>query len=401
MKDRRNHKRTTSRTPSAWVNVTIIPCCLAAALTAVTAVPAYASPDFAYTQDRWATLKDNVMEYNELADLVHEYNPTVQNNRVEYQDYYDKDQDDISNEYFKKAADAADMVQYPNDEDGGYAAKYADAMMAEVTIRSMRQQGLDNLDDGEIKGMTYAKTEAGTVQAVQKSMIAYNQYQLQLKQAKENRKYLEAVYHSVQTKAQAGLATQSDALTARQNMLDTDTTIAQLERSIQDTRQSLCVATGWRYDAEPEIRSIPQADPSVISTLNPPADKETALAANYTLKINERKLNNSQDKTSTQKLQIAINDNRQKINSDIDLAYNAILQAQVSYQQALAELDVETKNMETANRKRQSGSISELQYLQQENAYVQKQVNAELKNIDLFQALETYQWNVKGLGSSV
>ena len=388
MNDRKNYKR-------------IIPCCLAAALTAAVAVPTYASPDFAYTQEKWATLKDNVMEYDELADLVHEYNPTVQNNRVEYQDYYDKDQDDISNEYFKKAADAADAVQYPNDEDGGYAAKYADAMMAEVTIRSMRQQGLDNLDDGEIKGMTFARTEASTVQAVQKSMIAYNQYQLQLKQARENRKYLEAVYNSVQTKAQAGVVTQSDVLTAKQNMLDVDTTIAQLERSLQDTRQSLCVATGWRYDAEPEIRSIPQANLSAISELNPSADKETALAANYTLKINERKLNNSQDKTSTQKLQIAINDNRQKINSDIDLAYNAILQAQVSYQQALAELDVETKNMETANRKRQSGSISDLQYLQQENAYVQKQVNAELRNIDLFQAMETYQWNVKGLGSSV
>lgn len=381
----------------------MIPCCFAAAIAAAMAVPvpAYASPDFAYTQDKWATLRDNVMEYNELADLVHEYNTTVQNNRVEYQDYYDKDQDDISNEYFRKAADAADAVQYPNDEDGGYAAKYADAMMAEVTIRSMRQQGLDNLDDGEIKGLTFAQAEAGTVQAVQKSMIAYNQYQLQLKQARENRRYLEAVYNSVQTKAQAGLVTQSEVLAARQNMQDVDTTIAQLERSIQDNRQALCVATGWRYDAQPEIGSIPQADPEVIHTLNPTADKETALSSNYTLKINERKLHNSQDSTSTQKLQIAIHDNRQKINSDIDLAYNAVLQAQVSYQQALAELDVEARNMETAVKKQQSGSISALQYLQQENNYVQKQVNAELKNIDLFQALESYQWNVKGLGSSV
>lgn len=379
----------------------LVPCCLAAVLTAAVPLTVYASPDFAYTQDKWATLKDNVMEYDELADLVHEYNPTVQNNRTDYQDYYDKDQDDLSNEYFKKAADAADSVQYPNDEDSGYAAKYADAMAAEVTIKSLRQQGLDNLDDGTIKGLTFAKAEAATVQSVQKSMVTYHQYQLQLKQAQENRKYQEAVYNSVVTKSQAGMATQSDVLTARQNMLDTDTTIAQLERSIQDQRQSLCVATGWKYNATPEIRPIPQADPAVIQALNPSADKEKALAANYTLKINEHRLNNSQDSTSSQKLQVQINDNRQKINSDIDLSYHAILQAQVSYQQALAELDVESKNMETAERKMQSGSISSLQYLQQENAYVQKQVNAELKNMDLFQAIETYNWNVKGLGSSV
>lgn len=376
----------------------LVPCCLTAVLTAAVPLTVYASPDFAYTQDKWATLKDNVMEYDELADLVHEYNPTVQNNRTDYQDYYDKDQDDLSNEYFKKAADAADSVQYPNDEDSGYAAKYADAMAAEVTIKSLRQQGLDNLDDGTIKGLTFAKAEAATVQSVQKSMVTYHQYQLQLKQAQENRKYQEAVYNSVVTKSQAGMATQSDVLTARQNMLDTDTTIAQLERSIQDQRQSLCVATGWKYNATPEIRPIP---PAVIQALNPSADKEKALAANYTLKINEHRLNNSQDSTSSQKLQVQINDNRQKINSDIDLSYHAILQAQVSYQQALAELDVESKNMETAERKMQSGSISSLQYLQQENAYVQKQVNAELKNMDLFQAIETYNWNVKGLGSSV
>ena len=32
------------------------------------------SPEFAYTADKWASLRDNVMEYGELADLIHEYN---------------------------------------------------------------------------------------------------------------------------------------------------------------------------------------------------------------------------------------------------------------------------------------------------------------------------------------
>ncbi|HJC07206.1 MAG TPA: hypothetical protein H9704_13865, partial [Candidatus Enterocloster excrementipullorum] len=39
------------------------------------------SPEFAYSEDKWASLRDNVMEYDELADLIHEYNPTVRSNR--------------------------------------------------------------------------------------------------------------------------------------------------------------------------------------------------------------------------------------------------------------------------------------------------------------------------------
>ena len=54
-------------------------------------VTAWASPEFAYSADKWAALRDDVLEYGELADLVHEYNATVINNRLEYDDYRGKD----------------------------------------------------------------------------------------------------------------------------------------------------------------------------------------------------------------------------------------------------------------------------------------------------------------------
>ena len=44
------------------------------------------SPEFAYTEEKWASLRDNVMEYGELKDLIHEYNPTVRSNRSAYKD---------------------------------------------------------------------------------------------------------------------------------------------------------------------------------------------------------------------------------------------------------------------------------------------------------------------------
>jgi len=52
--------------------------CFVAALATKSPATAYAgSPEFARTAEEWAGLKDNVMEYGELADLIHEYNVTV------------------------------------------------------------------------------------------------------------------------------------------------------------------------------------------------------------------------------------------------------------------------------------------------------------------------------------
>ena len=53
------------------------------------------SPEFAYSEDKWASLRDNVMEYDELADLIHEYNPTVRSNRSTYADQKNKDLNDV------------------------------------------------------------------------------------------------------------------------------------------------------------------------------------------------------------------------------------------------------------------------------------------------------------------
>ena len=40
-----------------------------------------ASPEFARSAEEWERLRDNVLEYEELEDLIHEYNVTTQNNQ--------------------------------------------------------------------------------------------------------------------------------------------------------------------------------------------------------------------------------------------------------------------------------------------------------------------------------
>ena len=76
------------------------------------------------------------MEYEELADLVHEYNATVINNRLEYDEYRGKSRDDLKNAY-QNLADSMyqasdDLLDSVNEDDPGYGRVAAQAALSRV-----------------------------------------------------------------------------------------------------------------------------------------------------------------------------------------------------------------------------------------------------------------------------
>ena len=64
------------------------------------------SPEFAYTAEQCASFRDNKLEFDEIAYLIHEYNNTVIQNQIAYKEYRGETRDDISQDYY----DAADDV---------------------------------------------------------------------------------------------------------------------------------------------------------------------------------------------------------------------------------------------------------------------------------------------------
>ena len=372
-------------------------CCLAAVLAAAapTGTAWAGSPEFARSAEEWAKLRDNVMEYDELAGLIHEYNVTVQNNQRDYNEKKNKTSDEIAQDY----RDAADAVRSSMSGDDSPQAIMQDSM-AEAQALSLEQQADDNVEDSEIFKMTYDQTEATLVSNAQTNMISYHQKARDLDLKKKNRELLAATYDSVVLKMNHGMATQMDVLTAQENLQNADAAILTAESDLENTRQKLCVMLGWRYDASPEIREIPAVDLNRIQSMDPAADKARALENNYTLRINKKKLANSSNNSKKESLQMTIDDTIQRIGSSVDSAYKNVIQSQTAYQQAAVSLEVASKNMEAAERKMQIGTLSRLDYLNQQYAYLQAQVAMEDASMALFQAVESYDWNIDGLASA-
>ena len=372
-------------------------CCMAAVLAA--AVPtgtAWAgSPEFARSAEEWAKLRDNVMEYDELAGLIHEYNVTVQNNQRDFNEKKNKTSDEIAQDY----RDAADAIRSSMSGEDDAGSILSDAM-SEAQALTLEQQADDSVEDSEIFKMTYDQTEKTLVSNAQANMISYHQKVLDLELKQKNRELLAATYDSVALKMNNGMATQMDLLTARENLQNADAAILTAQSDLENTRQKLCVMLGWRYDASPEIMGIPSADLNRITAMDPSPDKEKALENNYTLRINRKKLANSSSNSKKESLQMTIDDNIQRIGASVDSAYKNVIQAQTAYQQASVALDAASKNMEAAERKMTIGTISRLDYLSQQYAYLQAQTAMKNADMDLFQAMESYDWNVNGLASA-
>ena len=113
------------------------------------------SPEFAYTAEKWASLRDNKLEYGEIADLIHEYNTTVRQNELDYQEYKGKTSTDIAEEYYDSANEVSERISYPDDDSANYANQIASALNSEISVTNLTEQGDSNVDDGEIRRLGY------------------------------------------------------------------------------------------------------------------------------------------------------------------------------------------------------------------------------------------------------
>lgn len=379
---------------------------LALAGTMLIAMPASSlasSPEFARSQEEWARLRDNVLEYDEIEALIAEYNATVQTNQLDLNEFkkkYGDTKDDVSAKYRDMANEIYASVDYPDPDDPMYGMVVNSVLMAEVQAKNMLQQADDNLEDSEIIYLNYKQAEKTLVTVAQTNMINYAKGQRQLRQAEVALLQARSAMASTDTRRANGLATQAEVLSAQETVMTAERNVEQARSGMENVRQKLQVMLGWRSEDQPEIQQIPAADPARIAGMNPQADKERAIENNYTRKVNKKKLANAASANVISGLEKTIADNEQKIGSSLVTNYQNVLTAKLAYDQAVAELDVELRNLHSLEVNFQQGNASRTQLENQQYAVENKQLAVEIADMNLFQTMETYDWAVNGLAGT-
>ena len=357
-----------------------------------------ASPEFSRTAGEWSSLRDNVLEYGEIADLIHEYNVTVQNNRYEYNEFikdYGKKKDDVAQAY----RDLADDLEAEKSGDDSAMSRVSDLQL-DIQAKQLREQADDNLEDSEIHYLSYSQAEDNLVLSAQSKFISYYKNQLELEAAEAQKKTLENTETLTAAKRQAGMATEADVLSAQESVLEQEKTISGLKQEIERTRQELIIMLGWKGSDKPEITGLPDNIMAELDSIDLQADQETALEKNYTLRINRKKLENADDADSKAKIKNTISGNERQIEVSVTNAWEGLQTGKLSYEQAVSDAAAEARNMEQAVQKWSAGMITRYDYEQQQAALTKKELAVKTAELNLIDLLETYRWNVNGLASA-
>ena len=390
---------------------------LAAVLTAASAVPAFAGyaptgpgaepePE-KYDAATLSKLQDNVLEYDELALRVREYNPNIseawrkygeskedyQNMLTELESTYDDSMDNI------------DAVLKP--------LKQAEKLMPQLkgTVKQMSSlksgyhslvQGIrdtvTNWDTSKRNTSQIRQYEKQVISGAQSAMIGYNTIV-------DNKATLETMVDLYQKQcdmyqrmAALGLANQTDVVSAQTSLIGAKSQLASLQSQEDSVYRTLCLLLGYDTDSGVEIRNLPDFDMSRLDGMNLEADTKKAIGNNYTL-IGQRTSAKGETNAQIAARLNTIEEGEQKLTIEMQRLYQDVLDKKAAYEAAMTGYEAAEKSNGAAQRQYQNGLLSEMQYVGTQISYNQKKAAKESAELDLWTAMNAYDWGIEGLAA--
>lgn len=348
-----------------------------------------------YDADTWARLQDNVLEYDEIPNLVHEYNSVVsgiwddleETRRTLEANAQELESHRYKMERMKETAqeeyDVENLVNYATQE----AILKAVASQMDSASRNMLNRSTT---------VSLQKTENQFVKIAQSLMISYDS----LKKQRETLGKLEELYAEqyklASHKLSLGLATEREVLEAQTSQLSAKSTLASIDGGLLQIRPTLCTMTGWPADGSPEVAPIPSVDLARIDAMNLEEDTRKAIGNNATL-ISQRTSAKGTSNASISARMDIINEGDQKLTIQMKKLYDDVMSKKKAYQAASDGYQGALKSKAGYDRMYQLGLLGRADYLGTEIAFYQKKAAWETADTALLLAIETYEWAVKGL----
>lgn len=355
-------------------------------------------------------LMDNTMEYRELKDLIHEFNVTVRNNQTSLANSRNEENnEEMAAELEDEADDLEARAEELEDLYGdmtGMEAQTGQAMYANYiyNAKALKAYAKQLRDQAKGSGLSNAlsklqneKVEMGLVASAQSMMNQYNQMKLQIADLNVQKELAQATYEAVSRKAASGLATEMQVTTAKDAVRTLEVSIAAQQNALESVRQNLCVMTGWEYNDSPDIQAIPQVDMEKVLAMDLESDRQQAFNNSYDRRIAAIEYTETASGNEKVSKQRSLEQTEQIVKSSFEGLYDAACQSKSAYESAKTAYDMEKNNMDAADRKYQLGMMSQLEYLQQKAQFSKVETTLEVAELNLFQAMENYEWGKKGL----
>lgn len=374
-----------------------------------------ANPDSSYSVDQ-ERLTDNQLDYDEIGARVKEYYGPIKSaynmvrGMTEDQGQIAVNERTMADDLISQARAAEDLAK---DQTG------MDQMINKATAKALRKTAnqmrtmANNMDRSLSRKNSSEKQidrQANSlILNVEMMLNQYQQLQSQRTIAAKGVELATAAKQLQNTMQAQGMAVDADVLSAAASLSSGQSQLNTLDAGIEQIRKMLCSFTGYDEASNPVFGEVPAADPSYIATVNVAEDKEKAVNNNYEL-ISLRGqtgggMTDLQIRTSKTTTQIAnklrnVEYSEENVRSNIQALYDVMEEKNSSYSAAKTAYESGQISWQAAQVQKANGMLSNIQYMQQELAWLQAQSGYKCADLALQQAIQNYKWAVAGASVS-
>ncbi|MGP1590157.1 MAG: TolC family protein [Oribacterium sp.] len=308
------------------------------------------------TSEEWAKLRDNRIDWDELRDLVHEYNPTVSELWIRFRD---NEHDGL---YHVGISSALEAVEQRYSEASSRAGTDIEQAMADLEYQtSSVRTALDSTaqsTDREAARAQIEQTEQTVTETIRKSIITIRSSEEQRKLLALKASHNQSLYEAAVRREAAGQGTALDTLMTKESWEQSALSLQEAETQLKKLRQLLAVNLGWKYDASPELCAVPLPTAEQLSGLHLDTDTKLALQNNLAIRISERKQAVSGTDGQVNQLGLRIENQKEAVRSDMISRYQAVKQAEGGLSQARLTAQNAAAALQKAERSFSLGAAS-------------------------------------------
>ena len=341
-----------------------------------------------YSVERKNYLKGNTVNYDDIEDMIHLYNPEILNNWNSWEN--NKSSQDVYEDY----QDAADRLF---DAASSQDSELQEGMMI-AQGRAMQIQADKNASDSYTDFLTNYLEEKQLVLATKILDINYQKSTFELINAKEAISEAERNESKAENALKYGSGTQVELLAAKKAVIDANSAHLSAESSQKTYKRKLLLNCGKPSSDDIYVSPIDININFDIQSININDDYQKALAHNIQYEIYRRKIENAKTDEVKNEFKILYEAAPEKIFNDLENKYRNIIDAVDSNYNKEIALNLANDNVKKANDEYEHGSISRKELLTAEyNATIARN-NLQAAKYDLKIAVETYKYAVMGFG---
>lgn len=335
-------------------------------------------------------LPSDTINYNDIEEYIHYYNPEVLNNWNSWEN--NKSANDVYNDYMDVADRLYDSAASQDSElQEGMAYAQADAM---------KIQADKNVSDSYINFLTNYLKEKQLVLSTKILDLNYQKYAYEVLNAEAAITETKKKEESAENSLKYGSGTEVDYLTAKKAVIDANSNLIKVTSSQKNYLRNTLINCGKAYNDEIYLSPIDLEENFDVSSINLNDDYENALKHNIQFEIYKRKKDIARTDEVKKEYEILINAAPQNIYTDLETKYSNIIDLTDSRYNREIALNLANANYSKAENEFKSGRISKKEL---DTALYNMRValhNLEIVKYDFKIALENYRESVKGYGNA-